>query len=114
MDCLFKTLYLFITFTQSHRPKEAIPESYDKCELGFNVLVTSLCVSSIIRADISRVNTSLCNIREEKTLQTSVFSYPVSSKVRLNNWVNYLQGRCTCICLSIYTADLKIAVLQKC
>ena len=28
-----------IEFTQSHRPEEAIPDSYDKCEPGLNRIV---------------------------------------------------------------------------
>ena len=36
LDCLRKGLYLYITFTtKSHRPEEAVPDSHDKCELGF-------------------------------------------------------------------------------
>ena len=27
--------YSYIEFIQSHRPEEAIPDSYDKCEPGF-------------------------------------------------------------------------------
>ena len=33
LDCFSKG----IEFTQSHRPEEAIPDSYDKCEPGFNL-----------------------------------------------------------------------------
>ena len=33
LDCFCKG----IEFTQSHRPEEAIPDSYDKCEPGFNM-----------------------------------------------------------------------------
>ena len=34
VDCLRKGLYLYITFTQSHWPEEAIPDSHDRSEQG--------------------------------------------------------------------------------
>ena len=30
-----------IEFTQSHRPEEVIPDSYDKCEAGFGMISAS-------------------------------------------------------------------------
>ena len=29
LECFCKSIYLFMTFTQSHRPEEVIPDSYD-------------------------------------------------------------------------------------
>ena len=35
LDCFCKGIQLYITFTQSHRPEEAILDSYDKYVSGF-------------------------------------------------------------------------------
>ena len=54
MDCLCSGLYLYITFTQSHQPEEAISDSYDKCGPGFEFTaiffqdaITSFSIKSI-------------------------------------------------------------------
>ena len=38
LDCLKDCLCKGIEFTQSHRPKEAIADSYDKCEPGLSCI----------------------------------------------------------------------------
>ena len=38
LDYFCKGVYLYIAFTQSHRPEEAIPDPNDKCEPGFQRL----------------------------------------------------------------------------
>ena len=37
LDCVCKGLYKDKAFTQLNRPEEAIHDSYDKCEPGFNI-----------------------------------------------------------------------------
>ena len=41
VDSLRKGLYLYITFTQSHWPEEAIPDSYDRSEQGLKQVYNS-------------------------------------------------------------------------
>ena len=36
LDCLYKGIHLYVRLTQSHRPEEAIPDSYNKREPGFS------------------------------------------------------------------------------
>ena len=48
MNCFCKSLYLYITFTQSLRLEEAIPDSYDKCEPSLYVHCSVLILVFIV------------------------------------------------------------------
>ena len=49
LDC-FARVYTHITFTQSHRQEDEIPDSYDKCEPGFKQGARFMFTSSVVYA----------------------------------------------------------------
>ena len=42
-------IYLYIAFTQSHRPEEPFLDPYDKCELDFALLFLIMQMVKVVR-----------------------------------------------------------------
>ena len=47
LDCFCTDINLYIALTQSHRPDETIPDSYNRCELGRKNYISEVIINTV-------------------------------------------------------------------